>query len=207
MLLCAGAVEVADPAELVRDYVDPRNDYAYPAYDRLVTNGTAEVVDGDLLAPALLNAPVDRTRFSVLRAMLPQLRRVADLPPVALSEAGDDVLDQVSRLFDVLDDDRDRRSGVRGTIVAKVLHRKRPDLVPLYDSVIFEAYTRTAILRLEHRSWVEFMRQLCTAMRSDLQHESAAFDALVAVARNAGAQLSRLRLLDILVWRTESEWL
>jgi hypothetical protein len=207
MRLCGGALEVADPEAVLVDYLDPRHETAYPDYDALVTNGSPALVDSDLLAPALLNAPVDRVRFRLLQSMLPRLAAVAELPQVPLQEASDDDVEAVAALYEVLDDERFRRGGVRGTILAKVLHRKRPDLVPLYDSVIFEAYTRSVIDRLTERSWVEFMRRLCLAMRADLRAHRAEFDHLVEVTRTFGTELTPLRILDILVWRTESEWL
>ena len=207
--LCAGTLEVDDAEQLLATYLDPRNGFAWPAYDTLVTNGTSELVSADLLAPVLLGAHVDASRFRTLSEMSPHLGGVADLPPVALQEADDDVVGRVATLFAVLDDPgyaRARR-GVRGTVVAKVLHRKRPDLVPLYDSRIFAAYTAPgAIERVPERSWVIFMGLLCRAMRADLQAESASFERLQGDAAGSGARLSRLRILDILVWMTMETW-
>ena len=40
----------------------------------------------------------------------------------------------------------------------------------------------------------------------DLREEEAAFEALAAVAAAAGAPLTRLRILDILIWRTAEAW-
>ncbi len=208
LLLCGGSLEVSDPETILREYVDPASDTAYPGYDRLVTNGTDQLVDADLLAPGLLQAPVDRSRFRVLSGMMPALQRVGSLPKVALQEADDDDVAAVAQLFDVLDSDLYRRGGVRGTIVAKVLHRKRPDLVPLYDSRIFAAYTVAAVERAgeRERSWVSVMDELCRSMRSDLQEQAEAFEQLSAVARDAGAELTWLRILDIVVWRSAADW-
>ncbi len=205
--LCAGTLEVEHADQLLLDHLDPRNGYAVTAYDRLVTNGAAVLVDGDLLAPNLIGAEVDRGRFLLLRELVPRLAGIADLPPVGLQAAGDDVLDEVAALFAVLDDAPYAGRGVRGSILSKVLHRKRPDLVPLYDSRIFESYTAPgAIERSVHRSWRDSMTLLLQQMRADLQAEAVAFDTLVAVADGAGASLSRLRILDVLVWRTAEAW-
>jgi hypothetical protein len=207
VVLCKGTLQIEHPDEVLRDYVDVRNGFAFPSYDRLVTNGSAALVDGDLLAPNLIGAEVDRGRFALLREMLPALSGVADLPRVALEDADDDAVGKVADLFAVLDQAPYAGKGVRGTILSKVLHRKRPDLVPLYDSRIFESYTAPgAIPRAAHRSWHEFMLLLCTQMRDDLRSESDAFDELVGVAGDAGALLTRLRILDILVWRTADSW-
>jgi Family of unknown function (DUF6308) len=202
MQLCAATLVVDDPEECVLTYVDPDGGYAYPSYDRLVTNNAPELVDGDLLAPTLLEAHVDLARFSVLRRMLPSLgERLAALPDVALEDAGDDVVEAVARCFDVLDEKQFAGRGVRGTIISKVLHRKRPDLVPLYDSRIWTAYTATgAVPRASHRTWVEFMVLLCKQMRDDINANRDEFESLRKVAAGAGAQLTLLRILDILVW-------
>ena len=207
MRLCAGTLVVDQPDQVLLDYLDVRNGYAYPAYDRLETNGSAELVDGDLLAPVLIGTAVDRDRFLLLRELMPRIAGVADLPPVALQDADDEAVAQVAALFAVLDDAPYAGRGVRGTILSKVLHRKRPDLVPLYDSRIFESYTAPGALeRSAHRSWQESMTLLLRQMRADLQQEADTFDALERVAAAAGAQLTRLRILDVLVWRTAEAW-
>lgn len=205
--LCAGTLVVEHPDQVLLDHLDPRNGYAVTAYDRLVTNSSAVLVDGDLLAPNLIGTEVDRDRFLLLRELVPRLAGVADLPSVGLHEAGDGVLDEVAGLFAVLDDAPYAGRGVRGTILSKVLHRKRPDLVPLYDSRIFESYTAPgAIERSIHRSWRESMTLLLRQMRADLQAEAEAFEALTDVAQGAGVPLTRLRILDVLVWRTAEAW-
>lgn len=205
--LCAGTLEVEHPDQVLLDHLDSRNSWSYPAYDRLVTNGSPVLVDSDLLAPNLIGAEVDRARFLLLRELMPRIAGIAGLPPIALQEAGDEVIAEVAALFAVLDEAPYTGRGVRGTILSKVLHRKRPDLVPLYDSRIFESYTAPgAIERSVHRSWHDSMTLLLSQMRADLQGEAAAFDALVAVAETAGAPLTRLRVLDILIWRTAEAW-
>jgi hypothetical protein len=207
VVLCKGTMQIEHPDEVLRDYVDVRNGFAFPSYDRLVTNGSPMLVDGDLLAPALIGAEVDRGRFSLLREMLPALQGVANLPRGPLEDADDATIVAVADLFAVLDQAPYAGKGVRGTIISKVLHRKRPDLVPLYDSRIFESYTAPgAIPRAAHRTWREFMELLCRQMRDDLRAETEAFDELVGVAGDAGALLTRLRILDILVWRTADSW-
>ena len=194
MLLCGGTLEIDDPEDVLRTYVDSVG----LAYDSLVTNSSPELVDGDLLAPVLLGVHVDAPRFLALRRMLPDLAgRVAALPPVSLAEADDGVVGEVAALFTVIDELGRSRVGVRGSIVAKVLHRKRPDLIPLYDTRVWSAYADPGpVPRVRERSWVDYMVLLCDAMRDDLRKEAAAFGALAAVAPG----LTALRMLDILVW-------
>lgn len=202
MQLCGGTLQIDDPEDLLLAYVDPEGAYAYPAYDELVTNGSAELVDGDLLAPSLLDAHVDYARFVLLKRMLPSLRDgMAALPPTALEDTDDAGIAKVAHCFAVLDEAKFVRAGARGTIVSKVLHRKRPDLIPLYDSRIWTAYTVSgAIGRGSHRPWVEVMQALCHSMRADISNNRAEFESLRAAAAEKGARLTLLRTLDILVW-------
>ncbi len=204
--LCAGTLLVEHPADVLLDYVDVRNGWSYPAYDRLETNGSATLVDGDLLAPTLMGVHVDVGRFGLLREMLPWLEAVAEFPAVALQDADDDHVLCVAGLFGILDEPRYAGRGVRGTIVSKVLHRKRPDLVPIYDSRIFEAYTAPGVISRYERSWQDFIALLCSQMREDLRGEAEAFAELQEAAAGVGAELTRLRILDILVWRTAGSW-
>lgn len=205
MRLCGGTLEIddGDADELLLAYIAGNDIYAYPAYDTLVTNGSTQLVTGDLLAPTLLDAHVDFPRFTVLRRLLPVLNeRIGALPATPLEDTDDDGLAAVARLFGVLDGAGSGPvTGVRGSIVSKVLHRKRPDLIPLYDSRVWTAYTAGgAIARTNQRTWEEFIAQLCRVMRADLRAEADRFGELQELAAGNGAQLSRLRILDILVW-------
>lgn len=205
--LCAGTLLVEHPDQLLLDYLDARNGYAYPAYDTLVTNGSSRLVDGDLLAPVLIGAHIDIGRFALLRDMMPALEAVAELPDVAMQDADEDHLMCLAGLFGILDEPRYAGRGVRGTVVSKVLHRKRPDLVPIYDSRIFEAYTAPGVIeRTTDRSWQAFMALLCTQMRDDLVAAADAFVALERLAANENTPVTQLRILDILIWRTAEVW-
>ena len=200
--LCAGTLVIEDPDELLEAYLDPTAGFAWPSYDELVTNSSTELVDADLLAPVLMGVHLDAARFSLLRAMLPDLQAaLAALPATALQDTDDAGVELVAQCFADLDHPRYAAQRVRGTILSKVLHRKRPDLVPLYDSRIWTAYTANgAVPRSGRRTWVEFMTLLCAQMRDELRSEAAEMDRLVAVAASHGATLTPLRLLDILVW-------
>ena len=200
--LCGGTLPIDDGEALLLAYLDPAGGYAWPAYDTLVTNGSVDLVGADLLAPVLLGAHIDVPRYRLLTDLLPELGAVASLPPRPLEQASDADIEEVAALFAVVDREVYRRRGVKGTILSKVLHRKRPDLVPLYDSRIYAAYTADgAIHREAHREWRDFMAILLRHMRDDLQRESAAFAVLADAARGErGAELTALRILDILVW-------
>ncbi len=72
--------------------------------------------------------------------MVPALNAVlAELPTdVALDDAEDGVLEAMAELFGVLDA---RPAHVGMTKLAKVLARKRPGLIPVYDGAIGHCYS------------------------------------------------------------------
>ena len=103
----------------------------------MTNDDPATLSTGDLLAPTLLGVNVSLDRMHTLTALLPLLQRGLDaLPPVDLVEADDETCDLIAALYDPLDDPSALDRDVRGSLLAKVLHRKRPGLVPLFDSKV-----------------------------------------------------------------------
>jgi hypothetical protein len=203
-----GAHEVLDAERLVREYVNPRKRglrYAYPYYDGLVTNGDpTRLCTGDLLAPTLLGVHIDPDRMHTLTALMPLLQRGLDqLAPVDLVEADDETCDQVAALYDPLDDPSVEDRDVKGSLLAKVLHRKRPGLVPLFDSKVQIFYQHESCVPPAPpggRTVREFMGLLIRAMRQDLRDNADEFTHLTSLVPPGHAQVTPLRVLDIVVW-------
>lgn len=116
-----------------RYVTSPPGAYAYPSYDTYHTDsGPATLADGDLLAPLLLNAAPTIEAYESLRAHRQILERaLAALPDRDLRDATDGDLTLISGLYRPLDPPG--LAGVQGTTLSKVLHRKQPRLIPLYD--------------------------------------------------------------------------
>ena len=203
-----GAHEVLDAERLVKEYLSPRKRglrYAYPYYDGLVTNGDpTRLCTGDLLAPALLGVQVDQDRMHTLTALMPLLQRGMDqLQPVDLVEADDATCDQVAALYDPLDDPSVEDRDVKGSLLAKVLHRKRPGLVPLFDSKVQIFYQHESCVPpapKNGRTVREYMGLLVRAMRQDLRDNADEFAALARLVPEEGPPITSLRVLDIVVW-------
>lgn len=213
MRLAMGRNEVFDAESLLEEYVGPRrrgSRHAYPAYDGLVTNGDPRrLVTGDLLAPSLLRAPVDLDRMATLTALMPLLQRGLDELPtgVCLADADERVCERLAALYDPLDDPDVAERDVKGSLIAKVLHRKRPELIPLYDSRVLMFYRGHGSVpaRRGERSWREQMGLLVTAIRADLRDNRAEFDRLADDAVPVdGPRLTPLRILDIVVWMSSA---
>lgn len=180
-------------------YTDPGGPRAFQAYDQL---GAEDLVTpGDLLAPALLDAPLRGTHviamykpegpYSRLRAAL---QAVLDDPEGRTSRFEEQDLDADvgpwSRVKDALAAS-DATSQIKASKVTKILHRKRPNLVPIFDSRVSAYYgvsTRTPWL-----FWPVFQADV-------LAHRPWLDDLVAGRATPDGRPLSVLRAVDIVVW-------
>ncbi|MFD7161012.1 DUF6308 family protein [Kribbella sp. NPDC059898] len=197
-------VEREQAIEWAREYLTGASAWAYPAYDAYdARSDPKRIDDADLLAPVLLN--VGRLTLEAYYGLQERRARLqeclAAIPEDAeLTSAGDDDLEPIRLLFGVLDDPG--IPGVQGTILAKILHRKRPGLIPLYDERVRRCYQvgQGAPLPVRRgRPWGEFFVVLAMAMRKDLVDQLAVWTEIANLA--TGPRISLLRALDIVAWR------
>lgn len=184
-------------------YTDPSSRRAFFVYDRMGDPDRLEPTD--LLAPALLDAPVSGQDVIAMY--------LADGPQVRLREALEAVIldrDAVTARF--VDQDLDAetgpwalvklallastpsrgvRTGFRAAKVTKILHRKRPQLVPIFDSKVAGFYGVSS-----GRPW-----ELWPLLQAELRtHGDWLRDLGVGRLTLEGRPLSELRVLDIVVW-------
>ncbi len=176
-----GGVEVdRDKAlESATSYLSRRDRFGYPAYDAFDGEGGPwRISDADLVAPVLLNATMNSRTYYALEHVRPHLEQWLRAVPqdTRLVDAGPKELDLLGELYSVLDSELP--VGARGSILAKVMHRKRPAFVPLYDRFVDYCYrgARDApIPKDRRRSWREFGPLLGSAIRKDLTAGSEFF--------------------------------
>jgi len=211
--LARGTREIFDAETLLEEYLGPRrrgHRYAYPHYDGLVTNTDAgRLCTGDLLAPSLLGAPVDLDRMATLTALMPLLQRaLSALPPSAtLMGAGPELLTEVAALYDPLDDPSVSDRDLKGSLLAKVLHRKRPALIPLFDSRVRDFYRSDGAVPPAlrgARTFRQYMELLIPVIQEDLREHAEIFAQLARLAPSDGPPLTPLRVLDIIVWMSSA---
>jgi hypothetical protein len=201
---------VTDAARWIDAYFSEDNrvrpqPYAHPAYDEYDTgSSTFELNDGDLLAPTLLNAAPTARAFYSLQRVRPQLTEALGRIPVGLT-----LSESVRRgtmpallgdLVAVLDGP-EPPTGASLTTLLKVLHRKRPDFIPLYDQFVRRCYVGPGepfpVHRQRRRSWRDYAVAIAHAMDDDLSGQREVFTDL----HRPAPPVSRLRLLDVLAWK------
>jgi hypothetical protein len=184
-------------------YLTEGNGWAYPSYDGFQREtATGPLLDGDLLAPVLLNVSYLSIRtYEALKERVGELQAVLDDIPVDLDlvDAEERDLALLGHLFAVLD--RKKIAGAQGTVLAKLLHRKRPRFIPLYDERVRGVYQDgegAPIPVQPGRSWEEFMRLFGAAVQEDLHREVDFYSELASLATDP--PVTPLRTLDIVAW-------
>jgi Family of unknown function (DUF6308) len=111
----------------------------------------------------------------------------------------------VRPLYQVLDGTT-APSGVKGTTLSKILHRKRPQTLVLHDTWVRACYVgeedTAPVPRAQRRSWAEYVTLLSVAIGDDLRTQRDLFTRLDA-ATGAPGTISDVRLLDILAWMSK----
>ena len=191
-----------DAFDAAKRYFDGTGASAYPAYDAYDGGaGPWRLSDGDLLAPVLLNVRTSITAYYSLTRIRPELERWLQGVPMdaCLADADDASLRSLADLFVLLDDGL---PGVGGATLAKVMHRKRPSFVPLYDRYVWWAYVgaeAAPIARDRRRTWAELMPLLSDALRMDMRRERSGIDTVAGTASKP--PVTALRALDVVAWR------
>jgi hypothetical protein len=177
--------------------------WGYPSYDGFdAPNARGPLVDGDLLAPVLLDArPFSAPVYEDLQRVRPVLQSALDdLPPeLSLLDARPADFRLLARLFAVLDGPAAGRLG--GAVLTQVLHRKRPRFIPLYGERIRSTYqegVHAPVPPMRGRSWADFSTVFAQAVRADLERELPFWEVIAGFA--PGPAISPLRALDIVAW-------
>ena len=159
------------------DHASPSPPHEFTAADALSLNFLSEPLD----ARAAYGLLVERR--SNLNEMLAKIPSDLDLVDATPDDIGPD--SPASRLYDELK----RLPEVKGTRASKLLHRKRPRLVPIRDSVV------TSRLGLGDAFWTP----LHDLLRRD---DHALHDRLLRLREQAQVPdtISALRVLDVLLW-------
>ncbi|KGH48637.1 hypothetical protein IN07_01370 [Modestobacter caceresii] len=186
-----------------RQYLTDGSGWGHPAYERYeARRALGPLTDADLLAPPLLNVqPFDLGVYESLQAVRPQLQESLDQirPAASVFDATDNEREHVRRMFALID--RRGIPGAKGTILSKVLHRKRPDLIPLWDGNVEKVYQYGETPRIppvNGRSWGEFHLVFSDAVRADIEADPGFFEDVAALA--VDPPISLLRAVDVVAW-------
>ena len=156
--------------------------WAYAYFDAVQDDFPDEVMPVDVLAAAAVHPRLTRFDFAWFLERRGQLNDLlAHLPDIDLADADIGPLDSLPAVAG---------SGVDLSLLSKVLHRKRPKLVPMLDRSLTGWYRRQLSAQ-GASAWPELIRLLA----SDLRANSHTLGDLQDIA-----PLTTLRIADISIW-------
>jgi Family of unknown function (DUF6308) len=185
-------VQIDDPLGAVLGFVE-----AQWAFDVIEVSGSMSFGEADL---RLANRGGARISAAEIAAILGRRREIeralrAIAPDVSLAGAASSIpWAPLRQLFDAFADIR----GVGFSKMTKALHRKRPALIPMLDSVV-QTYLGDDDLG-RGASFGERALGLVGGYKRDLNRNRAALRAVRRELASHGYQLSEVRILDLLIW-------
>ena len=188
----------SEAVQRVRGYFDPKGAFTGRWFEFLGDGGDRPEVAGrftaeDIVAVSMLSVSIPpRASIEILDARAGTLNGLLEGVPVdvELSEASDEVIDAERSAAAKLWTELERIPGVGWVTAHKLLARKRPDLLPVYDRVVKAALQPTSR---------EFWGPLRNTLRAD---DRAIVRRLQEIRKEANldVQPSLLRILDVAVW-------
>jgi Family of unknown function (DUF6308) len=166
-----------------------------PRYSTRVTCGWRTGAGGARISPAEIAAILDR-RAEIERA----LRKIH--PDASLADARSSLpWIALTRLFDAFADIR----GIGFSKMTKALHRKRPALIPMLDSVVQAYLAADDPRRRSPGSFGERATALVRSYKRDLDRNRSALHEIQLELASRTYRLTEVRILDVLIWSVSAE--
>jgi hypothetical protein len=193
-IILRGGVEVEHPLELALEFLA-----SYSSFDAHSSSGPGSFDEGDL---RLANRGGARISAAEIAAILERRGKIEHAlrkihPEASLAEATSSVpWIPLTRLFDAFADIR----GVGFSKMTKALHRKRPALIPMLDSVIQAYLTSDDSEQHSSESFAERATTLVRSYKRDLDRNRSALRGIQRELASREYRLTEVRILDLLIW-------
>lgn len=182
-----------------KKYLQTPETYAYPAYDGYKGSTGTAIEECDLLAISLLNAGSNPIRtFYSLKSLVQPINDILNDERMTgtLANAGQAQIDAIADLFGLLDQHKSPMVGL--TKLSKLVHRKMPALIPLFDSNVRSLYSHRVPVT-HGRSDRDFALAWLPEVQEDLRRNEDFLLEITALA-DPSIPITTLRALDILAW-------
>jgi hypothetical protein len=195
-IILRSGVEVENPLELALEFLA-----AYSSYETYGSSGAASFNESDL---RLANRGGARISAAEIAAILERrgevdraLRRIH--PDASLADATSSIpWIPLTLLFNAFADIR----GIGFSKMTKALHRKRPSLIPMLDSVVQTYLTRDDPRMRSAWSFGERATALVRSYKRDLDRNRTVLHEIQQELASRKYRLTEVRILDLLIWST-----
>jgi hypothetical protein len=193
-IVLRGGVEVENPLELALEFLRK-----YSSYEGYETTGPASFNEGDLRLANRGGARISATEIAAILERRGEIERALRKiqPDASLAEATSSIpWIALTRLFDAFADIH----GIGFSKMTKALHRKRPALIPMLDSVVQAYLTRDDPGMRSSGSFGERSTALVRAYKRDLDRNRSVLHELQRELASCTYRLTEVRILDLLIW-------
>jgi hypothetical protein len=193
-IILRGGVEVENPLELALEFL-----VAYSGHEVHDSVGTASFDESDL---RLANRGGARISAAEIAAILERRSEIEGAlrtirPDASLADGTSSIpWNPLTRLFDAFADIR----GVGFSKMTKALHRKRPALIPMLDSVVQAYLTGDDSGTRSSATFGERATALVRSYKQDLDRNRAVLHELKRELASRQYRLTEVRILDVVIW-------
>jgi hypothetical protein len=198
-IILRGDVEVGNPLELALEFLA-----AYSSYEAYDSSGSASFDESDLRLANRGGARISGAEIAAILERRAEIERAlrkihAD---ASLADATSSIpWLPLTRLFEAFGDIR----GVGFSKMTKALHRKRPALIPMLDSVVQAYLTRDDPSARSPGSFGERATALVRSYKRDLDRNRSALHEIQQELASRTYRLTEVRILDLLIWSVSAE--
>ena len=183
-ILLRGGVELGNPLDVALEFLA-----AYSGYDEYETSGPFTFDEADLRLANRGGARISAAQIGAILERRRQIERaLRKIEPTASLAAATSAIPWLLLT----------QRGVGFSKMTKALHKKRPALIPLLDSVV-EAYLTSDGLETSG-SFGERATALVRDYKRDLDRNKSALRELQRELARRGYRLTEVRILDLLIW-------
>jgi hypothetical protein len=198
-IILRGGVEVQNPVELVLEFLA-----AYSSYEAYDSSGPASFDASDLRLANRGGARISAAEIAAILERRAEIERALRKihPDASLADARSSIpWIALTRLFDAFADIR----GIGFSKMTKALHRKRPALIPMLDSVVQAYLAADNPRRRSPGSFGERATALVRSYKRDLDRNRSALHEIQLELASRTYRLTEVRILDVLIWSVSAE--
>lgn len=186
--------EVEDVEEKLARYL---SDGGWELYDGVKTAQDCELTIGDMVLSVTLNSRLN-TRRQVWQVWKGKLAVEEALTRISADASLEDEVipwEELRNLFQAMCAIED----IAGAKATKILHKKRPRLIPIYDSIL-EEYCKKRIPRWSSLSWADGLVEYMKVFRIDLLANRNNLHVLCDMMAARGWPITPVRAMEVLIW-------
>lgn len=193
-VILRGGVEVENPLEVALEFLA-----AYSSFEAYDSSGPASFDESDLRLANRGGARISAAEIAAILERRGEIERALRKlhPDASLVDAtGSIPWMQLTRLFDAFADIR----GIGFSKMTKALHRKRPALIPMLDSVVQAYLARDDPAMRASVSFGERATAFVRSYKRDLDRNRSVLHEIQQELASRAYRLTEVRILDLLIW-------